>query len=177
MSPPTNNWTFGSSLLPVVCRRAHVLLMKFGSSLPPDVCRRAHVLLMTFGSSLPPVVCRRTHVLFMMFDTSLPPVVCRRAHVLFMMFDTSLPPVVCRRVHVNITQYVLDTTIHKQTQITQIRYDPSQKQPKVKTNRTLFSILTFIYIRIFSLLFAVFLLSDIYQTQDHDMPMHKFSVE
>ena len=38
----------------------------------------------------------------------------------------------------NIKQYVLDTTIHKQTQITQIRYDPSQKQPKVKTNRTLF---------------------------------------
>jgi len=26
-------------------------------------------------------------------------------------------------------------------------------------------------------LFAVFLLSDIYQTQDHDMPMYKFSVE
>jgi hypothetical protein len=29
----------------------------FGSSLPPVVCRRAHVLFMMFGSSLPPVVC------------------------------------------------------------------------------------------------------------------------
>ena len=34
-----------------------------GSSLPPVVCRRAHVLF-TLGSSLPPVVCRRAHVLF-----------------------------------------------------------------------------------------------------------------
>ena len=42
---------FGLSLPPVVCRRAHVLLMMFGSSLPPVVCRRAHVLLMMFGSS------------------------------------------------------------------------------------------------------------------------------
>jgi hypothetical protein len=36
----------------------------FGSSLPPVVCRRAHVLLMMFSSSFPPVVCRRSHVLF-----------------------------------------------------------------------------------------------------------------
>jgi len=34
----------------------------------------------------------------------------------------------------NITQYVLDTTIHKQTQITQIRHGPSYKQLQVKTN-------------------------------------------
>jgi hypothetical protein len=53
---------FGSSLPPVVCRRADVLLMMFGSSLPPVVCRRADVLLMMFGSSLPPVVCRRADV-------------------------------------------------------------------------------------------------------------------
>ena len=59
-------------------------LLMFGSSLPPVVCRRAHVLftlcsvrlylqlfvrgpmsyLLMFGSSLPPVVCRRAHVLF-----------------------------------------------------------------------------------------------------------------
>ena len=80
-------FTFGSSLPPVVCRRAHVLFT-FGSSLPPVVCRRTHVLF-TFGSSLPPVVCRRAHVLFT-FGSSLPPVVCRRAHVLFT-FDSSLP--------------------------------------------------------------------------------------
>ena len=35
---------FGSSLLPVVCRRVHVLLMMFGSSSLPVVCRRVHVL-------------------------------------------------------------------------------------------------------------------------------------
>jgi hypothetical protein len=38
----------------------------------------------------------------------------------------------------NIAQYVLDTTIHKQTQITQIRHGPSYKQLEVKTNRTPF---------------------------------------
>ena len=38
----------------------------------------------------------------------------------------------------NITQYVLDTTIHKQTHIMQIRHGPSYKQLEVKTNRTPF---------------------------------------
>jgi hypothetical protein len=38
----------------------------------------------------------------------------------------------------NIAQYVLDTTINKQTQITQIRHAPSYKQLEVKTNRTPF---------------------------------------
>ena len=38
----------------------------------------------------------------------------------------------------NITQYVLDTTINKQTQITQIRHGPSYKQLEVNTNRTPF---------------------------------------
>ena len=47
----------GSSLPPVVCRRAHVLVTMLGSSLPPVVCRRAHVLVTMLGSSLPPVVC------------------------------------------------------------------------------------------------------------------------
>jgi hypothetical protein len=38
----------------------------------------------------------------------------------------------------NITQYVLDTTLHKQTHIMQIRHGPSYKQLEVKTNRTPF---------------------------------------
>jgi hypothetical protein len=36
----------------------------------------------------------------------------------------------------NTTQYVLDTTICKQTQATQRRHEPSYKQLEVKTNRT-----------------------------------------
>ena len=36
------------------------------------------------------------------------------------------------------TQYVLDTTLHKQTQITQIKHEFSYKQLEVKTNRTYF---------------------------------------
>ena len=45
-------------------------LCLFGSSLPPVVCRRAHVLftlLVFVYLSLPPVVCRRAHVLFTLF--------------------------------------------------------------------------------------------------------------
>ena len=38
----------------------------------------------------------------------------------------------------NTTQYVLDTTIHKQTQITYTSNEPSYKQLKVKTTRTSF---------------------------------------
>jgi hypothetical protein len=38
----------------------------------------------------------------------------------------------------NITQYVLDTTMQKQTQITQIRHATSYKKLEVKTNRTPF---------------------------------------
>ena len=38
----------------------------------------------------------------------------------------------------NVTQYVLDTTMYKQTQITKIRHEPSYKQLEVKTNRTSF---------------------------------------
>ena len=37
-----------------------------------------------------------------------------------------------------LTQCSLDTTIHKQTQITLIRNEPSYKQLVVKTNRTSF---------------------------------------
>jgi hypothetical protein len=36
----------------------------------------------------------------------------------------------------NITQYMLDTTLQKQTQITQIRHATYYKQLEVKTNRT-----------------------------------------
>jgi hypothetical protein len=38
----------------------------------------------------------------------------------------------------NTTQYALDTTMCKQTQITQIRHEPSYKQLEVKTNWTSF---------------------------------------
>ena len=36
----------------------------------------------------------------------------------------------------NTTQYVLDTTIRKETQITNMRHEPSYKQLEVKMNRT-----------------------------------------
>ena len=42
----------------------------FGSSLPPVVCRRAHVLFTLYvfvWFVLPPVVCRRAHVLFTLY--------------------------------------------------------------------------------------------------------------
>ena len=87
---------FGSSLPPVVCRRAHVLFTLFvfvwfvitSSCLQEDscfiyvicVCLVRHYLqlcvgglmfylryLCLFGSSLPPVVCRGAHVLLMLF--------------------------------------------------------------------------------------------------------------
>ena len=38
----------------------------------------------------------------------------------------------------NTTQYVLDTTMRKQTQITLIRQEPSYIELEVKTNRTSF---------------------------------------
>ena len=155
---------FGSSLLPVVCRRVHVLFtlclvrlyfqlfvggfmsylryvwfvftssclqegscliyIMFGSSLLPVVCRRVHVLLMMFGSSLLPVVCRRVHVLFTLclvrlyfqlfvggfmsylryvwfvFTSSC---LQEGSCLIYVMFGSSLLPVVCRRVHVLFT--------------------------------------------------------------------------
>jgi hypothetical protein len=36
----------------------------------------------------------------------------------------------------NTTEYVLDITMRKQTQITSIRHEPSYKQLEAKTNRT-----------------------------------------
>jgi hypothetical protein len=40
-----------------------------------------------------------------------------------------------KQKHKKPTQCALDTTIRKQTQITLIRYEPSYKQLKVKTNQ------------------------------------------
>ena len=66
---------FGSSLPPVVCRRAHVLFTLLSMCL--FVCLYLQLFvgglmsylryLCLFGSSLPPVVCRRAHVLFTLF--------------------------------------------------------------------------------------------------------------
>ena len=52
-----------SSLVPVVCWRAHV----FTFIVPCCDVRSDFCIKTTFGSSLPPVVCRRAHVLFMLF--------------------------------------------------------------------------------------------------------------
>ena len=81
-------------------------LCLFGSSLPPVVCRRADVLFMLFVfvwfvqlfvGGLMSYFCYLYLQLFVgglmsylcylcLFGSSLPPVVCRRAHVLFMLF-------------------------------------------------------------------------------------------
>jgi hypothetical protein len=79
---------FGSSLPPVVCRRAHVLFMLFvfvfissclyeGSCFIYVICVRLYLQLFVGGlmsfylcylcSSLSPVVCMKAHVLFMLF--------------------------------------------------------------------------------------------------------------
>ena len=54
--------------------------------------------------------------------------------------------------HKNTTQYVLDTTIHKQTQITYIRHEPSYKQLQVYYSTSMiYSISTsLIYFKIYS---------------------------
>ena len=65
---------FGSSLPPVVCSRAHVLLTLFvfvwffftSSCLQQGSCL-TYVICVLFGSSLPPVVCSRAHVLLTLF--------------------------------------------------------------------------------------------------------------
>ena len=63
---------FSSSLPPVVCRRAHVLLIcvclvrLYLQLLVGGLLSYLHYLCL-FGSSLPPVVSRRTHVLFTLF--------------------------------------------------------------------------------------------------------------
>ena len=59
-------------------------LCLLGSSLPPVVCRRAHVLftLFMFVGGLMSYLC----YLCLIGSSSLPPVVSRRAHVLFTLF-------------------------------------------------------------------------------------------
>jgi hypothetical protein len=63
---------FGSTLPPVVCRRAHVLFRMFGSTLPPVVCRRAvepnilnktWALLQTTGGKVEPNILNKTWAL------------------------------------------------------------------------------------------------------------------
>ena len=88
---------FGSSLSPVVCRRAHVLftlyivfgLVRHYLQLFVGGLMSYLRYMCLFGLSLPPVVCRRAHVLFTLYVFVwfvLPPVVCRRAHVLFTLY-------------------------------------------------------------------------------------------
>ena len=62
---------FCSSLLPVVCRRAHVLFTLCSGRLYLQLFVGGLVFylryLCLFGSSLLPVVCRRAHVIFTLF--------------------------------------------------------------------------------------------------------------
>ena len=116
---------FGSSLSPVVCRRALVLftlcslrlyLQLFVGGL---LSYLRYVLVVFTSSCLQEGSC----LIYVMFTSSLSPVVCRRAHVLFtlcsgrlylqlfvggscliyVMFTSSLSPVVCRRALVLFT--------------------------------------------------------------------------
>ena len=119
----------GSSLPPVVCRRADVLFTLWSGRLYLQLFVGGFMsylcYLCLFGSSLPPVVCRRVHILFTLWS------VCRRAHVLFVrlylqlcvgelmsylrylcLFGSSLPPVVCRRVHVLFTLWSVCRRAH-----------------------------------------------------------------
>jgi hypothetical protein len=55
----------------------------FGSSLLPVVCRRDHVF---FGSFLLPVVCRRDHVLFTLCSVRLYPQLFVRGHMSYLRY-------------------------------------------------------------------------------------------
>ena len=136
---------FGSSLPPVVCRRAHVLFTLCSDRLYLQlfvgrlVSSLRYVRFVFISSCFQEGSC----LIYLMFCSSLLPVVCRRAHVLFtlcsirlyillfvgglmsylryvrfvftsscfqegacliyVMFCSSLPPVVCRRAHVLVT--------------------------------------------------------------------------
>ena len=59
----------------------------------------------------------------------------------FLKIETSIINVQSREIgnisyKENTTEYVLDTTMCKQTEIMKIRHEPSYKQLEVKTNRT-----------------------------------------
>ena len=110
---------FGSSLLPVVCRRAHVLftlLVFFGSSLPPVVCRRAHVLFMLFvfvWFVLTSSCLQKSSCLIYVISVCLVRLYLQLFVGRFMsylcyqcLFGSSLPPVVCRRADVLFTLLV-----------------------------------------------------------------------
>ena len=145
---------FGSSLPPVVCSRAHVLLtsscLQQGSCLTYVICVCSVLLylqlfvvglmsylryLCLFGSSLPPVVCSRAHVLLTLFvfvrffftssclqqGSCFTYVICVCLVLLYLqlfvvglmsylrylcLFGSSLPPVVCSRAHVLLTLFV-----------------------------------------------------------------------
>jgi hypothetical protein len=82
---------FGSSLPPVVCRRADVLytLLVFSykqlevkmNQTNTNNVNKTSALLQTTGGGLMSYLCY-----LCLFGSSLPPVVCRRADVLFMLF-------------------------------------------------------------------------------------------
>ena len=68
-------------------------LCLFGSSLPPVICRRAHVVFMLFVFCLVRLYLQlfvgglMSYLCYLcLFGSSLPPVICRRADVLFMLF-------------------------------------------------------------------------------------------
>ena len=116
---------FGSSLPPVVCRRALVLftlcsLVFISSCLQEGSC----LIYVMFGSSLPPVVCRRALVLFTLCSGRLylqlfvggllsylryvrfvfiSSCLQEGSCLIYVMFWSSLPPVVCRRALVLFT--------------------------------------------------------------------------
>ena len=100
---------FGSSLSPVVCRRAHVLFtlcsgrlylqLCSGSSLPPVVCRSALVLFTLCSGRLylqlfvGGLLSYLRYVRFVFISSCLQEGSC----LIYVMFGSSLPPVVCRR--------------------------------------------------------------------------------
>ena len=116
---------FGSSLHPVLCRRARVLftlcsihlylqlfvggLMSYlryllfvftSSCLQEGSC----LIYVMFGLSLPPVVCRRTDVLYTLCSVHLYlQLLIGGSCLIYVMFCSSLPPVVYRRAHVLLT--------------------------------------------------------------------------
>ena len=116
---------FGSSLPPVVCRRALVLFTLCSGRLYLQLfvgallsyLRYVHFVFISgclqegscliyvmFGSSLSPVVCRTAHVLFTLCSLRLYlQLFVGRSCLIYVMFTSSLSPVVCRRALVLFT--------------------------------------------------------------------------
>ena len=83
---------FGSSLPPVVCRRAHVLftlcsVRLYLQLLVGGLVSYLRYALFVFNSSC---LQEGSCLIYVMFGLSLPPVVCRRAHVLFTLCSVRL---------------------------------------------------------------------------------------